>query len=81
MLPLAEEGLSELGVNDQEIARTLGIMRKRIASLTSGARWQRRMLARVAASEGPERACLGMLDNYLRELSRGVDVAEWSDEI
>ena len=81
MLPLAEEGLSELGVNDQEIARTLGIMRKRIDSQTSGARWQRRMLARVAVSEGPERACHGMLDNYLRELSRGVDVAEWSDEI
>lgn len=56
-------------------------MRKRIDSQTTGARWQRRMLARVAASEGPERACLGMLDNYLRELSRGVDVAEWSDEI
>jgi len=81
MLPLAEEGLASLGVNDQEIARTLGIMRKRIDSQTSGARWQRRMLARVAQNEGPQSAYHGMLENYLREFSRGVDVAEWSDEI
>jgi len=81
MLPLAEEGLAALGVNDQEIGRTLGTLRKRIDSGTSGARWQRRMLARVSKSEGPERAAHGMLENYLREFSRGVDVAEWSDQI
>ena len=81
MLPLAEVGLAELGVSEAEIARTLGVLRKRIDADTSGARWQRKMLARVAQSEGPERACEGMLENYLREFARGVEVAEWSDEI
>lgn len=80
-LPFAEQGLSELGVDEKEIKRTLGIIRKRVEAKTSGARWQRRMLTRVINSEGSERAFHGLLENYLRELSRGLDVSEWSDEI
>ena len=81
ILPLAEDGLFSLGVDKQEITRTLNIIRNRIKSETSGARWQRRMLARIVKSEGAQEAYHGMFENYLREFSRGVDVSEWSEKI
>ena len=81
MLPFAEEGLAQLGVGDSEIKRVLAPIRKRIESGVTGARWQRRMLARIEERDGKENACSHMLENYIREFSRDVDVSEWSDEI
>jgi len=45
LLPLAEEGLRQLGVEQQEIQNWLGIIAERVTNKQNGAYWQRKWVA------------------------------------
>lgn len=47
LLPLAREGLQSCGVDAADIERFLGVIRDRVKTLTTGARWTSRSLANM----------------------------------
>ena len=81
LLPLAAEGLSSLGVNDAEIARCQDVIEGRIATRTTGSRWQRRALARMADGKPTPEMLARMLEGYLTEMRTGRPVHEWRDSV
>jgi hypothetical protein len=80
LLPIAERGLDEIGVDSSESARVLGVISARLESGQTGARWQRGMLARLETGETRQGSLHRLLERYLEEYGRGVPVAEWSLE-
>ncbi len=78
MLPVAERGLSQLGVEAREINRMLQVIRTRIERRSTGARWQRRMLDHLEQRASRRQAVAHMLDQYLEHTTHGCPVGEWS---
>lgn len=76
MLPLAEDGLAQLGVDEQERKTLLGIIGDRLDSGTTPAAWQRRTLKRF--DKLPRSAALARLvEEYLQKTATGRPVTEW----
>ena len=78
LLPCAEAGLDQLGVERIERDRYLTVIERRLALRSNGARWQRRCLQRELDAGSDKQAALReVLDRY-HEFSRsGEPVAEW----
>lgn len=77
MLPLAAEGLSELGVELPEIDRLLNVIDRRLANQQTGASWQLSDLARLREKNDKESALHKMLRNYMALSHSGEPVATW----
>ena len=77
LLPVAERGLAEAGVDGDEIARLLGTIRARTEADATGARWQRRALTAHERRGDRTEALHAMLEDYLHEASNGRPVHEW----
>jgi gamma-glutamyl:cysteine ligase YbdK (ATP-grasp superfamily) len=71
LLPLAAEGLRGIGLEAEEVAHWLGIIRQRIASGQTGSAWQRAWVER----HGPDWP--GLVDAYAERQSLGRPVHEW----
>lgn len=71
LLPMAREGLQEVGCAGGDIDRYLGIIDERVRTGRTGARWQVQFLD----SNGPDLALL--LQRYLENQDSGVPVHEW----
>lgn len=78
-LPLAEEGLDLLGVASDESTRLLGIIRDRVTSGTTAARWQRRVLDPLLDSHDRPEALALLVERYLAQAATGRPVHEWSN--
>lgn len=76
MLPLADEGLDELGIDAAERKKLLGLIRDRLQSGTTGAAWQRRTLERMGETPRPE-ALAALVEAYLEQCASGKPVSEW----
>jgi hypothetical protein len=79
LLPVAERGLAELGVDADEAARVLDVVRARLETDTTPARWQRRVLARLENHLSRREALKGLLERYLDGIASGRPVHEWSE--
>ena len=76
LLPLADEGLDELGVDAAERSKLLDLIRSRLQSGMTGAAWQRRALERMG--EKPRREALAeLVEAYLEQCASGKPVSEW----
>jgi hypothetical protein len=71
LLPLAAEGLRGAGLEAEEVARWLGIVRQRVASGQTGSAWQRAWVDRYGA-DWP-----GLVDAYAARQTVGRPVHEW----
>lgn len=80
LLPIAEEGLSGAGVDQQEIDRLFRVIRRRIETRMTGARWQLLMLEQFDKKMDRSAALSEMLERYLFHSHTGVPVTEWSLE-
>ena len=65
LLPMAEQGLRSVGVDDGDVATYLGVIERRLDSGRSGAVWQREMLARLGRSMPREQALHSMLEQFI----------------
>jgi gamma-glutamyl:cysteine ligase YbdK (ATP-grasp superfamily) len=65
LLPVARRGLVLAGVDAAEADAMLGIIERRVALRTTGARWQRRVLERLEARMSRPDALAAMLERYL----------------
>ncbi|HSJ97020.1 MAG TPA: glutamate--cysteine ligase, partial [Myxococcota bacterium] len=77
LLPLAHTGLVAAGVEEAEAARWLGIVAARTASGQTGARWQRRALARLERGCPRSEALPALVARYRTEAASGRPVHEW----
>lgn len=81
MLPIAEEGLAQAGVDQQEIQTLCGVIRQRIWTRMTGARWQLQALAQLDEQMNREAALSCMLEHYVSRSRSGFPVSEWSLEV
>jgi hypothetical protein len=79
LLPVAERGLENAGIEKEEIQTMLNVIRNRLESRMNGARWQIHRLEQYE-KQGDERptALLRMLEDYLRASQTGAPVSQWS---
>lgn len=77
LLPVAEQGLQSIGVDDQEIARFLGIIEKRTERGMSGAEWQLRTYDALRKQHDSRSACQSLLERYYEQSVANLPIAEW----
>jgi len=80
LLPIAEEGLAQVGVEPQEIQALFGVIRQRIRAKMTGARWQLAVLSQLEGRMDREAALSCMLEHYMAGSQSGIPVSEWSVE-
>jgi gamma-glutamyl:cysteine ligase YbdK (ATP-grasp superfamily) len=78
LLPMAHEGLRELGVADAARERYLGIIEQRCVARRTGSSWQRETVAQLE-QRGADReaALIGMLRRYIDLMHAGNPVHTW----
>jgi gamma-glutamyl:cysteine ligase YbdK (ATP-grasp superfamily) len=76
MLTVADEGLAEIGVAEEERNRLLGLIRDRLDSKMTPARWQREMVKSMG--DIPRDVALqNLVEEYVARISTGRPVTEW----
>ncbi|MFC7049940.1 glutamate-cysteine ligase family protein [Emcibacter nanhaiensis] len=78
LLPLMEEGLAAIGVDNRDSGRMVSIIRDRLDSRMTGARWQLEMLEKYEQDLPRIQACQAMLRAYMERQESGAPVSEWS---
>jgi gamma-glutamyl:cysteine ligase YbdK (ATP-grasp superfamily) len=79
LLPVAERGLREHGVDGADVSRLLGIIADRAVSGRTGARVQRAILDRARDAD-PRKAAVHLVETYLANQLGGAPVHTWSSE-
>ncbi|HTI25939.1 MAG TPA: glutamate-cysteine ligase family protein [Kutzneria sp.] len=78
LLPMAHEGLRELGVADAARERYLGIIEQRCVARRTGSSWQRETVAQLEQRGADREAALtGMLRRYIDLMHAGNPVHTW----
>ncbi|MDH5576200.1 MAG: glutamate--cysteine ligase [Nitrospirota bacterium] len=78
LLPVAEQGLEEFGVDKEEIQTMLNVIRERLDACINGARWQlHRMEQYEKRGQARPIALTSMLEDYLRASRTGAPVSQW----
>ena len=72
LLPMAKDGLNQLGIDRQDISYYLGIIEQRIISGQNGAVWQRRYVKKHGKD------MLALTRAYLKMQQSGQAVHEWT---
>lgn len=79
LLPVAERGLIDAGVDAAEAARLTGVIADRVATGQTGARWQRRVVADLESGGLDRAAALAqMLERYIEHAASGEPVSRWA---
>lgn len=77
MLPVAEQGLKNIGVDQQEISHYLSVIEQRIQRQQSGAIWQLKKLKKLGHRPGNSESLRQMLEDYIALSSQNIPVAQW----
>jgi gamma-glutamyl:cysteine ligase YbdK (ATP-grasp superfamily) len=78
LLPMAHDGLRELGMSDAARELYLGVIEQRCLTRQTGASWQRGMVALLEQSGADREAALrGMLRSYIELMHDGEPVHTW----
>lgn len=79
LLPIAEQGLQQLGVDEAEVKKYLGVIKQRLDKKISGAVWQRREYQRQLKHKSEHAALTAMVQGYMKYSSMNIPVAEWEN--
>jgi CBS domain-containing protein len=77
LLPLAERGLREAGIDEADIERYLGVIERRVASRRTGARWQLDSLENMKASGSMHERMRALVASMVEQQEDGKPIAEW----
>lgn len=77
LLPFAYDGLKQLGVDDEEISRYLGLIENRLNTGMTGARWQKNTLRYFESQFSRKDALNELVKLYIVNTESCVPVAEW----
>lgn len=76
LLPMADEGLADIGVDAEERTQLLGVIRDRLDARITPAAWQRRTLASFGGMSRST-ALRKLVEEYLSSVATGNPVTEW----
>jgi len=76
-LPLARQGLDDIGIDAGEAARYLAVIEGRLRRHRNGAGWQRRRLATLEQSLPRDAALHALLEEYIGFSTDNLPVSEW----
>jgi len=77
LLPLAERGLREAGIDEADIERYLGVIERRVASRRTGARWQLDSLENMKGSGSLHERMRALVASMVEQQEDGKPIAEW----
>jgi len=77
LLPLAEEGLQASGIQQQDIDRYLGILRRRVESRRTGARWALESLANMADKGTDDQRLRCLVASMVEQQANGKCISDW----
>ncbi|HEV8325267.1 MAG TPA: glutamate-cysteine ligase family protein [Myxococcota bacterium] len=77
LLPLAEEGLKQAGVDEGDVKRYLGVVDARVRSIRTGARWQLASLAGMKEAGTMGERLKALVAATVARQATGRPVAEW----
>ncbi|MFW1676717.1 hypothetical protein ACFVYJ_02910 [Pontibacter sp. JAM-7] len=77
LLPVAKQGLVQLGVENSEIDSYLSVIESRLDQGINGAIWQRREYHRLCRKLQPHAALVQMVQHYRQHLEENRPVAQW----
>lgn len=77
LLPVAELGLIELGIEPKEIKKYLDVIENRLINKTTGARWQKQQIRNLESKMNRDEACHEMFKRYVENFKSGAPVHEW----
>jgi CBS domain-containing protein len=78
LLPLAEHGLQKYAVNQEDIARYLGIIHDRVATRRNGARWALESLMNMHDRGTEDQRLRCLVSNMIEQQSSGRPISEWN---
>ena len=76
LLSLADDGLSQIGVDEAERKYLLEIIRNRLDSGITPAEWQRQKLKQYGNKTRPD-ALAALVEEYLAKIATGKPLTEW----
>ena len=77
LLPTAKQGLQQLGVDEAEIEKYLGVISNRLDKRISGAIWQRREYQRQLKGQSEQAALTAMVQGYIKNSAKNIPVSAW----
>ncbi|MFO7895104.1 MAG: CBS domain-containing protein [Longimicrobiales bacterium] len=78
LLPLAADGLSQLGVDAEDAARYLNVIDRRVAGNQTGARWLEKSAQAMAGEATPPERCAALTSAMITRQRSGRPVHEWT---
>jgi CBS domain-containing protein len=78
LLPLANEGLQEAGINQDDIDRYLGVLRDRVTKRRTGARWALESLEKMEDNGTLNQRMRCLVASMVKQQSGGEPISEWS---
>lgn len=77
LLPLAREGLTESGIDEQDIERYLGVIRARVDKRRTGARWLLESLESMRDQGSENERLRAITASMIEQAESGNPVADW----
>lgn len=77
LLPLAREGLQEAGLDQDDIDRYLGVLRDRVVSRRTGARWALESLETMGDTGTSDQRLRCIVSSLVKQQSTGKPISEW----
>jgi len=77
LIPLAEEGLRETGIDPADIERYLGVIERRVATRRTGSRWQLESLESMKASGSLHERLRALTASMVEQQESDQPIAEW----
>ncbi len=77
LLPLAQEGLEEAGINADDVDRYLGVIRQRVERRRTGARWQLESLERMRGAASTHECLRALTASMIEQSQSGQPIAGW----
>ncbi len=78
LLPMAERGLKKYGLVTRDINRYLGVIRERVTTQRTGARWALESLSEMKGRGTEDQRLRCLVSSMVAQQSRGRPVAEWT---
>ncbi len=78
LLPLADEGLREAGIDHDDIERYLGVIEQRVSKRRTGARWQLSSLENMSESGSMHERLRALTASMVEQQKNGRPVSDWA---
>ena len=77
LLPLATEGLQEMGMNPEDVEHFLGVMQERVAMRRTGARWMLESLHNMKQRGTLDQRLRCLVSSMVNQQSTGTQISRW----